>query len=163
MCQDFLTRSIDTLFVLSRTKLNVTNPQTFVPAFEHLKLATTILSTVPLSRFPSDSPDESVDIANYTRCISGAFYNLAGSLYQAMRYGSAVPFLVESCQLGAKALRLPRQRPEQVNEAREKEWKQLEEQLFRRWELLGVCYSKNGDRKVGQPFATRFDASFCRC
>ena len=27
-------------------------------------------------------------------------------------------------------------------------WKQLEEQLYRRWELLGVCYVKIGDRKV---------------
>ena len=27
-------------------------------------------------------------------------------------------------------------------------WKQLEEQLYRRWELLGVCYVKFGDRKV---------------
>ncbi|KAF8878488.1 peptidase family C50-domain-containing protein [Gymnopilus junonius] len=134
--RDLLTRSIDTLFILSRTKLNVTNPQTFVPAFEHLTLATTILNTVPTIRLPtlalSGPADEIVDIANYTR---------------SMRYGSAVPFLVESCNLGGKALRLPRPRPEQVNEAREKEWTQLEEQLFRRWELLGVCYSKNGDRK----------------
>jgi separase len=28
-------------------------------------------------------------------------------------------------------------------------WKQLREQLYCRWELLGVCYSKIGDRKVG--------------
>jgi len=28
------------------------------------------------------------------------------------------------------------------------EWDQLEEQLYRRWELLAVCYSNNGDRKV---------------
>ena len=28
------------------------------------------------------------------------------------------------------------------------EWNQLEEQLYHRWELLAVCYSKNGDRKV---------------
>ena len=27
-------------------------------------------------------------------------------------------------------------------------WAQLEEQLWRRWELLGVCHAKTGDRKV---------------
>jgi separase len=83
-------------------------------------------------------------MANYTRCVSGAFYNVAGSLYQATRYGAAVPFLKESCVLGRKALCLPRQ--VSIND---KEWQQLEEQLFRRWELLAACYSKNGDRKVG--------------
>ena len=85
-------------------------------------------------------------MANYMRCVSGAFYNLAGSLYQATRYGAAVPFLKESCALGGKALRLPRAVSKSTNE---NEWQQLEEQLFRRWELLAACYSKNGDRKVG--------------
>ena len=85
-------------------------------------------------------------MANYMRCVSGAFYNLAGSLFQATRYGAAVPFLKESCVLGGKALRLPRSVSKSANE---KEWQQLEEQLFRRWELLASCYSKNGDRKVG--------------
>ena len=87
-------------------------------------------------------------MANYMRCVSGAFYNLAGTLFQATRYGAAVPFLKESCALGGKALRLPRPVSKSANE---KEWQQLEEQLFRRWELLGACYSKNGDRKVGHP------------
>lgn len=87
-------------------------------------------------------------MANYMRCVSGAFYNLAGTLFQATRYGAAVPFLKESCALGGKALRLPRPVSKSANE---KEWQQLEEQLFRRWELLGACYSKNGDRKVGYP------------
>lgn len=27
-------------------------------------------------------------------------------------------------------------------------WAQLEDQLHRRWEILGVCHSKTGDRKV---------------
>ncbi|KDR77139.1 hypothetical protein GALMADRAFT_66375 [Galerina marginata CBS 339.88] len=145
--RDLLTRSIDTLFILSRTILNVNNPSTFVPAFEHLKRAVTSLDTVPTDGFPLTPIDHTVDVANYTRCISGAFYNLAGSLYQALRYGNAVPFLVESCVLGSKALRLPRLEQATPNEAREKEWTQLEDQLFRRWELLAVCYSKNGDRK----------------
>lgn len=92
--------------------------------------------------------EETVDLANFTRCISGAFYNIAGALYQATRYGNAVPFLIESCSLGQKALRIPCPQPPVANESREKEWAQLREQLYRRWELLAACYSKNGDRKV---------------
>ncbi|KAF8958159.1 peptidase family C50-domain-containing protein [Flammula alnicola] len=148
--RDVLTRCLDTLFILSRTKLNLNDPKTFLSAFEHLNRTVTILNSVPTDKFsatPVDSIDDTVDIANYTRCVSGAFYNLACSLYQATRYGNAVPFLVESCTLGGKALGLPRPAQKTPNETREKEWAQLEEQLFRRWELLAVCYSKNGDRK----------------
>jgi len=143
--RDAMTRALDTLFVLSRVKLNANNPTSFVTAFELLVRASSILDLVPVDRHSDDDP---IDIANYTRCVSGAFYNLAGTLYQASRFGSAVPFLVESCTLGQKALQLPRAAQEVPNETREKEWMQLEEQLFRRWELLAVCYSKNGDRKV---------------
>lgn len=147
--RDVLTRTLDTLFVLSRTGLIVNDPSTFVPAFEHLSHAVRILDSIPSDRFPlSPSEEEAVDIANYTRCVSGAFYNLACSLYQVSKYGNAVPFLVKSCELGGKALRLPRIAQRVPNEARQMEWTQLEEQLFRRWELLAVCYSKNGDRKV---------------
>ena len=146
--RDVLTRTLDTLFVLSRTGLIVNEPTTFVPTFEYLSRAVRILDSIPPDKFPLAPVEEAVDIANYTRCVSGAFYNLAGSLYQVSRYGNAVPFLVESCELGGKALRLPRIQQRVPNEARDKEWSQLEDQLFRRWELLAVCYSKNGDRKV---------------
>ena len=104
--------------------------------------------------------DADVDHANYIRCISGTYYNIAGSLYQATRYGAAVPFLREACLLGAKALSMKgrgkgkgKAKEEANPEAKrevdgEIQWNQLEEQLYRRWELLAVCYSKNGDRKV---------------
>ena len=101
-----------------------------------------------MDSFVEDADNEIIDMANYMRCVSGAFYNLAGTLFQATRYGAAVPFLKESCALGGKALRLPRPVSKSANV---KEWQQLEEQLFRRWELLGACYQKNGDRKVGYP------------
>ena len=147
--QDVLHRSVDTLFVLARVTLKVMDPRTFIPAFELLSQASSILNAIPLGD-SSVSPltREKLDITNYVRCISGAFYNLAGILYQGTRYGNAVPFLLESCTLGEKALSLPRPPLESKAEGRRKEWQQLEEQLFRRWELLGVCYSKNGDRRV---------------
>ncbi|TFK38240.1 cysteine peptidase C50 [Crucibulum laeve] len=136
---DILTRTLDTLFILARTQLSISDPRTYVPAYEYLSQAASILD------FITPSAHADVDISNYMRCVSGAFYNLAGSLYQGTRYGAAVPVLREACVLGGKALA---QRKGHVVKGKDEEgWKQLEEQLYRRWELLGVCYSKNGDRK----------------
>ena len=58
--------------------------------------AVSILDSVP--------QDADVDHANYMCCVSGIYYNIAGSLYQATRYGAAVLFLREACLLGTKAL-----------------------------------------------------------
>ncbi|KAG1717162.1 hypothetical protein EDB19DRAFT_1941531, partial [Suillus lakei] len=54
-------------------------------------------------------------------------HNLAGTVYQSSKYGG-----VDDSEDGE----------------REEGWKQLEEQMFRRWELFAVCYSKMGDRKL---------------
>jgi separase len=141
--EDLLTRCLDTLFVLARTTLNPIDPRTFVPAHDHLTRATSLLG-IPLP-----------DTANYTRCVSGAFHNLGATMYQAGRHGTAIGFLKEACMLGAKAWGMWKREPsgdEKGDGRREKAedgWRQLEEQLYRRWELLGVCYSKIGDRKVG--------------
>jgi hypothetical protein len=69
-------------------------------------------------------------------------------LYQGGKCGSAVRFLKEGCGLGGEALRMWRQADANRNGKADEVWKLLEEQLFRRWELLGVCYSKIGERKV---------------
>lgn len=85
---------------------------------------------------------------------------MAGTLYQAGRHGAAISFLVKGCKLGQEALSLHATESHKdgvsdgscesnTTDQREMEgWKQLEEQLYRRWELLGVCYVKFGDRKV---------------
>jgi len=44
---DIITRALDSLFVLARTTLNVQDPRTYVPAFEHLGGAVSILDSVP--------------------------------------------------------------------------------------------------------------------
>jgi separase len=75
-------------------------------------------------------------------------------MYQAERHGTAIGFLKDACVLGVKALDTWK-RESSVNGDGERKgekagegWRQLEEQLYRRWELLGVCYSKIGDRRV---------------
>ncbi|KAG6866775.1 hypothetical protein C0991_011434 [Blastosporella zonata] len=140
---DLLTRSLDTSFVLARARLITSDPRTYIPAHDLLTKATALLEP--------RVPDLTVDIPNYLRCISGAFHNLAGTLYHAGRYGSAVGFLKDACSLGLRALETRRKgtTPNENKEGKTEEgWKQLEEQLYRRWELLGVCFLKNGDRKA---------------
>ena len=140
--EDIFTRCLDTLFVLGRTVLNPADPRTYVPAHDHLARATSLLG-IPVP-----------DTANYTRCVSGAFHNLGAIMYQADRHGTAVGFLKDACTLGVQALGVRKKKPigdekgDDRKDKAEEGWCQLEEQLYRRWELLGVCYSKIGDRKV---------------
>ncbi|KAJ7709735.1 peptidase family C50-domain-containing protein [Mycena rosella] len=140
---DAVTAVLDTLFVLARTKLNVHDPHTHVPPHAILKRAAAFLEI--------EIDDVAADKATYARCISGAFHNLAGTLYQAGKHGAAIRYLQDGCTLGRMALDM---HAAAVAAGKEDEpkmtdaWRQLEEQLWRRWELLGVCYSKIGDRKL---------------
>ncbi|KAF9445711.1 hypothetical protein P691DRAFT_734529 [Macrolepiota fuliginosa MF-IS2] len=136
---DLTTRTLDSLFALAKLTLKVQDPQTHISAYDILAKANTILTSINSSGVP---------LANYLRCLSGAHYNFAGTLYQAGRHGPAIPFLKDACTLGGKSLaRCPREKND-GEKAREQEgWKQLEETLFRRWELLAICHMKIGDRK----------------
>ncbi|KAF8212071.1 peptidase family C50-domain-containing protein [Mycena galopus ATCC 62051] len=132
---DGATAVLDTLFVLARTKLQVHNPHTHGPHTPFLDV---------------EFDDVTADKATYARCISGAFHNLAGTLYQATKYGAAIRYLQDGCMLGEIALDLYTAAAEgkEKEPKTEEAWKQLQEQLWRRKELLGVCYSKIGDRKL---------------
>jgi separase len=104
-----------------------------------------------------DAHPASDDHANYVRCISGAYHNLAGTLYQGGKHVGAVRFLKEGCALGGKALVIRfggggDEGRGGGEEKGEEGWKLLREQLYRRWELLGICYSKMGDRRVSTTF-----------
>ncbi|KAJ7775022.1 cysteine peptidase C50 [Mycena metata] len=135
---DGVTAVLDTLFVLARTKLDVQDPRTHGLPYTFLKRAAAFLDI--------EFDDVAVDKATYARCTSGAFHNLAGTLYQGGKYGMAIRYLEDGCTLGRKALEMHssagKDEPKNVEG-----WRQLEEQLWRRWELLGVCCSKIGDRK----------------
>ncbi|EPQ52368.1 hypothetical protein GLOTRDRAFT_80657 [Gloeophyllum trabeum ATCC 11539] len=141
---DVLTPAVESLFLLARTTLSVANPNTHTPAYDFLAHAKRLVSYCP-----SAAPEFDVHThANYVRCLSGAFYNTAGTLYQASRHAAAIRFLQQGCELGAEALRLRDNAPESQETKQEESWKQLREQLHRRWELLGVCYSKISERKL---------------
>jgi separase len=117
--------------------------QTYVTAYNFLAQAVTLLDFDDVAERASDSEQEVR--ANFVRCTSANFHNLASLLCQGELYGHAVRFLMQGCDLGERALRMHcRQGPANQEEA----WVILAQQLYRRWELLGACYSKVGDRKV---------------
>jgi len=159
------TSLLDLFFVLARTTLAPNNPVLTEAAYDLLSRAARLLGFQLTNdhEYPDRiSPPSSVTeeaFANFVRCLSGAFHSLGGMLYQSGKYGSAIRFLRRGCPLGAVALRLRRscdsrtlgnaQEQQKAASGKETEgWGQLHEQLSRRWELLGVCYSKIGDRQV---------------
>ncbi|KAF8842467.1 hypothetical protein BDN67DRAFT_965802 [Paxillus ammoniavirescens] len=143
--KDTLTSLLDVLFVLARTRLDCANADSYTPALQYLHSAVAAVST-------SVSVITTADAASLFRCASAAQHNIGGTLYKSAKLGGAVRFLKEGCIVGRKALALRSSTriEEQDRESdREKDgWKQLEEQLFRRYELLGICHSKIGDRKL---------------
>ncbi|KAK2461139.1 hypothetical protein APHAL10511_006666 [Amanita phalloides] len=154
-CNSFITRALDTLFSLARTTLVAHDPRTHDSALKFLE------KSLELLRLDQKKPSSGLNLPNYVRCVAGMFHNMAGTLYQADKHGAAIAFLVDACKLGQRALSMHLvdrgkagrsncggRDESAANEQREADgWKQLEEQLYRRWELLGVCYSKMGDRR----------------
>lgn len=105
----------------------------------------------------SEQPDNHIDIYecyarwNYVRVLSGAFYNLSGILYQAGRYAHAARFLEKACYLGSDCLAGFNTLKKDKGKPYEKDvegWKTMQGQLYKRWEVLGVCHMKGGDRRV---------------
>ena len=154
---DIITPALDTLFILARTTLITAEYETYNIAYEYLLRATKLLDLSSSSDNASSPPD----LANYVRCISGAYHNLAGTLYQDGKYVGAVRFLKEGCALGGRALVLCRRGGDEIEQTGGEGngvegWKLLREQFYRRWELLGICYSKMGERRVSILFQTYF-------
>jgi separase len=117
--------------------------KTYTVAYDFLAQARNLLGI-------DDSRNEiTAQQANFMRCVSSAFHHLAGTLYQEGIPAPAIRFLKEACVLGMRALGVYRSGG-RVNESESAGvgWRLLENQLYRRWELLGICYSKVGDRKV---------------
>ncbi|KAF8831565.1 hypothetical protein HHX47_DHR1000449 [Lentinula edodes] len=152
---DYLTHMLDTIFELSRNSLDLLDPRTYNRVYDLLAKAVDILS---LSRdqdhltlsSPKVLTSRCPERSEFIRCTSGAFYNIGGTLYQAGRYSSAIPFLKEGCRLGTAAL-VERDKGSKgevdIPDAKTNSWLPLKEQLWRRFQLLAVCFMKIGDRR----------------
>ncbi|KAF8446447.1 peptidase family C50-domain-containing protein [Boletus edulis BED1] len=141
-----LTSLVDVLFSLARSRLLPADVESYTPTLSYIERAVVAVSAIPAGTITSE------DTATFFRCISGTLHNLGGTLYTAGRLGGAVRFLKEGCVLGRRVVAMYGSActDQQIEEnGKEKEGRQqLEEQLFRRYELLGVCHSKIGDRKL---------------
>ena len=143
--------TLDTLFTLASTSLSPQDPTTCELVYSYLTKATSIVDSIDGA---NAEEQKQILIANYTRCISGAFFNAAGALYKVGKYGHAVRFLNDAAPLAVKAMRqyndagdtsedgVPR------NEKDAEVWKTHRSQLFKRFELLAACQSKLSNRKV---------------
>ena len=141
-----LTSLVDVFFTLARSRLKPVDVESHTPALGFLERAVAAVNSAMTGTITNE------DAATLIRCISGTLHNLGGTLYAAGCLGGAVRFLKEGCILGRRVLEMytnARADTQGDQGDREKEGRQqLEEQLFRRYELLGVCHSKIGDRKV---------------
>ena len=151
-----LTSLIDVFFVLARSRLLPADVESYTLALSYLQRAVAAVNAISAGTITTE------DTATFLRCVSGTLHNLGGTLYAAGRLGGAVRFLREGCALGKQVLMmyastLPGGFVDE-NEREKEGRQQLEEQLFRRYELLGVCHSKIGDRKVRR---SRFHRCLC--
>ncbi|TCD70963.1 hypothetical protein EIP91_000870 [Steccherinum ochraceum] len=138
--QSMLLSWLDTLYVLAKSTLVLQMPDTFDAAYAWLDRGLIFFSDEPHPLY-----------ANHLRILGGAFYNLSGILYRSGRYAFAIRFMERGCALGTRALDC-RKRQHSAGETPETDrdresWIALEEGLYKRWELLGVCHAKIGDRK----------------
>ncbi|KAI5118549.1 hypothetical protein M0805_008489 [Coniferiporia weirii] len=178
---DATVSALDTLFQLATAGFVPQRADTCDRAYDYLARAARIVERVPVAESGSDARA----CANYTRCLAGAFANVAGTLYKAERHSFALRFLLQACPLSVRASALydegragvdsgaetegkGKGRDEPESEKDREAWKAHRTQIYRRWELLGVCYMKIGDRKlaydafvqgiVNYPFAEVFQS-----
>lgn len=138
--EEFRSAVLDTLLILSKSRLIVEDPATYTNAYENLEWAYRTSTTSPP---PLDLKSE------YLRCISGAYHTIGATLCQAERFGGAARFLLQACEIGASAVSGTRLQ----GDSRDRQRTALLQNLYRRWEMLGVCYLKIGDRRV-RPLAS---------
>lgn len=145
--RDATVSSLDALFQLATCVLNVQRADTCDQAYDYLMRALRLIE-----RSPSNNPENKRTIANYLRCLAGAHANLAGALYKDERYGIAIRFLKQACPLSTRASECSSgnssSSPSSEFEKDREAWKTHRAQVYRRWELFGVCYVKTGDRRL---------------
>ncbi|CAL1698705.1 unnamed protein product [Somion occarium] len=150
--------ALDTFFTLARTTATsaLSDPtSTFDEPFHLLDRARRLLSSSSSSEELLITDDPNLD-PEHVRMLANAYYALAGTLYKASKFDFAVRFLERACRCSSVALRLFDSRPrkdvdageENENEGESEGWRLLRETLYKRYEVLGVCHSKTGDRKM---------------
>ncbi|KAI5895597.1 uncharacterized protein SCHCODRAFT_01122301 [Schizophyllum commune H4-8] len=140
-----IARVLETLTLLARTQLVVLDPRTHMASHDCLERAAKLIQ----------AQEPGSETAKYLRYLSAALYNMGATLFSASQHSACITFLRDSCELGRQAVEM-----RSGNEEADEGWQQLEEQLYRRWEILGICQSKAGNRKAASDAFKQAISSF---
>ena len=88
--------------------------------------------------------DSDVRAGAVLKTISSAFWTVATTLFDRGQHAATIPFLAQSCDLAKELqnLRIPDQEAVRALQL------SIRDLLPKRWELLGFCQLRTGDRKV---------------
>ncbi|GJJ15000.1 hypothetical protein Clacol_009271 [Clathrus columnatus] len=142
---ELYTCAIDSLCSLAKSSLIPGQAWTYVRTYEYLNRATALIE-IPLL---PDAPNLDCSI-KWVKCVSGASMNTAIALYRIDNYSHAIRFLASCCTLTTTLwdfLAAGDKRSSSIKLVEEART-YLRLALTKRWELLGDCYSKTGDRKL---------------
>ncbi|KZV89225.1 hypothetical protein EXIGLDRAFT_771939 [Exidia glandulosa HHB12029] len=136
---------VDALVVMARAALRE-GQSGIQPAYAHLERAIRISkSQYQLRRLGDENTKQTgadIELAQRLRVVAAALYVHGGGLYKDALYGHAALYLKTSCDVACEAIDLASSSSDQST------WKDLKEQLSKRYELHGVCCFKFGDRKI---------------
>lgn len=149
---DFAARAIDSLCVLAKDIHSRSNLDAHNAAYNYLQRGVVIINAQETLLLSSTADSPAFDaLAKLLRCVCGAFWNHAIARYQEDNYATAARFLVQACELGTRACRIAGDLSIEESEAggtSGDSWSVFKACLPKRWELLGECYMRIGDRQV---------------
>lgn len=142
---DLAFSSTDTLLLLARTTFLPATRQTHPTCLAYLDRAYRVVSSPLLL---------SEDRAKLKRFISGTAYHFGGKIYKEGRPVDGLDLLRVGCIVAQEAVsdwkaRLVASEDDgAVTEGKDDQWRTLEEDLGKRWELLGTILLKKDNKKV---------------
>lgn len=146
---ELYTCAVDSLCSLSKSRFVPGQTWTYMTVYEYLDRASALIE------FPLLHQSHDLDyFVKLTKCVSGALMNIAIALYQINHYSHVVRFLTLCCTLTSQlwdsltAIDTGSTPTLTIIKSVEECRIYFKTALTKRWELLGDCYSKIGDRKV---------------
>lgn len=137
---DVVTASLESLISLAKGGFRVQNPDTYEEAYQYLESGSTLTEQLCVDQESTVSER----ILDLRRCLSGAFWNLGSSLYQAGRWDHSVPFVSQSIDIDKTLLNVAWGGFKDMSPS----WTTHFEQMPKRAMLLASCYIKMGNRQV---------------
>jgi separase len=86
--------------------------------------------------------------ADWLRCLSSNAYTVATQFWQKKNYAQSQIYGQRSCDLGLEAMTILHAERAKDKNVKDEYFAQLEEQLCRRYEMVGICHYKLGDSTV---------------